>query len=404
MKEWVGKQMVDFTVTELKQRVAKLQAYLLEKEVDLVVLNRNSDIYYYSGSVQPLYLVIPQAGVPVALARKAVNRIREEVQHLDFEAFYGTKDLIAILERYNFRSSRRLGMTTDTTSYDTVQRWQELLGHPEVVDLSLEIRMLRLVKSPAEIAIQVRAGKVMSKVPELIKAHFRPGITELALSAAVENYFRLNGHEALIRCHREGIDMGFGVCSAGVNTLAGTKFDGVCSGAGASAAVSYGATNEPIPPAVPVIMDYAFNFRGYHIDQTRMFCWGQPSKEVSRAYEAMLQVEEAIVAELKPGNQWCRIYESAVGLAAELGYEDGFMGLGPEKVRFVGHGVGLELDEPPFLAPKWEYTLAEGMVVAVEPKVSLPGVGVVGIEDTLVITATGGQKITVCPNEFLILD
>ncbi len=388
---------------EFMTRIEKLQKHLGSQNIDLAILNLNSDLYYYSGSVQPLYLLVPEQGKPLLLARKAVEQIRKDSVHIQLEPFSGMKDLTRIITANNFSKARRIGMTLETAAYTTVMRWQQLFPEAEMTDLSWEIRALRMVKSESEIAIQARAGAIMAEVPSLVRASFKPEMTELELSAVIESYFRLNGHGVLVRCRREGIEMGFGVCSAGVNTLAGTKFDGICAGTGVSAAVPYGAGKDKISQGIPVLLDYAYNLEGYHVDQTRMFSWGRPSAEVSQAYEAMLQVEEFIIKNLRPGLTWGNVYDGALQLAVELGYEKEFMGLEPEKVRFVGHGVGLELDEPPFLAPKNDFLLASGMVVAVEPKVSLPGIGVIGIEDTLVIRENGPELLTTASSEFLVI-
>lgn len=396
--------MTESKTSQYGVRLLKLQRRLIEMDIQLAVLNLNTDIYYYTGSIQPLYLIVPAESEPFVLARKALNRIEDEVLHLKLEAFKNTRDLKQIILKRNLTGSKRLGFTFDTTVYATVLRWWQLFEQPELVDLSWEIRLLRMIKSPLEIEILARAGEIMAQMPVLIKETFKPPMTELALSAAIENYFRLNGHTTLNRCRSEEAEMNFGVCSGGNNSLAGTKFNGVCAGRGLSPAVPYGATYDPIVRNSPVHLDYAFNLDGYHLDQTRMFSWGQPSPTVLKAYQAMLQVEKEIIADLKPGILWCDVYDCAVNLAAKLGYENEFMGLGPEKVRFVGHGVGLELDEPPFLAPKMEYPLEAGMVVAVEPKVALPGIGVVGIEDTLVIRDGGPELLTGCSQEFLIIE
>jgi Xaa-Pro aminopeptidase len=195
---------------------------------------------------------------------------------------------------------------------------------------------------------------------------------------------------------------GYGICSAGIHSLAGTKFEGVCSGQGVSAAVPYGAVPLEIPRNTPVILDYAFNLEGYHVDQTRMFCWGEPGDDFRAAFEAMLKIEEAVVTMLRPGVKWDSLYEKSVTLAGEYGYEGVFMGAGTEKVRFVGHGVGLELDELPLLAEKMDQPLEEGMVIAVEPKVALPGVGIIGIEDTYVVRSAGAELLTDCPKEIIV--
>lgn len=395
--------MPGFTTAEFVERISRLRKHLADKQIDLAVLNQNSDLYYYAGSVQPLYLLVPSTGEPLILARKAITRIRDEVTHLRYEFFSGTKELLAILERYGMSSSKRVGFTLDAASYATVTRLQRLFGDAEIADLSWDIRMLRIVKSESEIAVQARAGEIMAKVPEIVQSGFRPGITELELSAVMENYFRQNGHAALIRSRREGIEISaFGVLSAGVNSLAGTKFEGISAGVGTSPATPYGAGTDPIPEGAPVLLDYGFNLDGYHVDQTRMFSWGRPSDEVTEAYEAMLRIQNVIMNELVPGAAWEDIYNDAVNLAIQMGYGETFMGAGTERVRFVGHGVGLELDEPPYLAPGLTDPLAAGMVLAVEPKVALPGVGVVGIEDTVVIREHGPERLTPCSRDFIV--
>ena len=117
----------------------------------------------------------------------------------------------------------------------------------------------------------------------------------------------------------------------------------------------------------------------------------------------MVQVEKALCLSLRPGKPWSAIYDQALELAAAVGYEQEFMGVGDEKVRFVGYGVGLELDEPPLLAPKMDYELTAGMVLALEPKLTLLGIGVIGIEDTVVLTEAGCQLLTTAPLELIVI-
>ncbi len=389
----------------LVERLLKLQALLAQRELDFAVLSFATDLYYYTGSVQPLYALVPRAGAPCLLARKSLSRIREEVPSLALHAFDGAKELTAILDDTGLRAARRIGFTLDTASYAAVQRFQRLCPQTEIVDFSWDLRQLRMVKSAEELAIMQRAGEILTQVPALLQAHFSPGMSELALSAAMEYAFRRQGHDALIRCRREGVEMSAsGVCAAGVQTLSGTKFEGVCGGTGLSPAVPYGATEAPIPAGVPILLDFAFVLRGYHLDQTRMACWGKPPAVVQQAYDAMLAVEETIFAMLRPGVRWEQAYECALTRAGELGYADTFMGVGRERVSFIGHGVGLELDEPPFLAPRMPYPLAEGMTLAIEPKVALPGIGVIGIEDTVVIRDGAPERLTTCEQELVIID
>lgn len=394
--------MAQFTNQELNSRIQALQRYLASKQLDLAVLSQNSDIYYYAGSAQPLYVIVPAVGEVFALARKAITRISAEIEHIGIEPFSGGKDLAAIFTRRGFTSARRVAMTLDTLSYASATRLMRLFAEGTIEDIAWDVRMLRMVKSESEIAIQKRAAEVMAKVPEMVKAALKPGMTELELSALIESYFRLNNHASLIRCRREGVEVpGFGVCSSGVNSLVGTKFEGICAGVGLSAGAPYGASSDPIPQGAPIILDFAFNLDGYIVDQTRMASIGKPSDEVMRAYDSMLAIESAVLDAMKPGAIWEDIYNLAVEMAATMGYADTFMGSGTERVKFVGHGVGTELDEPPYLAPEMNYPLKAGMTIAVEPKVALPGIGVVGIEDTVIVRDSGIEHITTAPKEFI---
>jgi len=396
--------MPDFTAAELLGRIAKLQEALRSQGIDLIALNRNSDIYYYTGSVQPLYLIIPASDEPFILARKSITRITGEVLHIALEAFSGSKDLMAILERRRVSKPARVAYPLDAMFYATVMRFQEMFGQPEMADFSWDIRALRVVKSEAEIAIQRRAGEIVGAIPGVLKTAFQPGMSELDLSAEMEHHLRLEGHSALVRCRREGVEMcGIGLCSSGENSLAGTKSEGICGGLGISAAVPYGASRSPIAKAIPGLVDFAFNFQGYHVDQTRMFCWGDPPDEALRAYDAMVKIYKTIIRSFRPGAVWQDLYEDSVRLAGELGYAEFFMGVGTERVKFVGHGVGLELDEPPYLAPKMLDRLEVGMVLAVEPKVAMPGLGIIGIEDTFAVRDGEPEQLTKAPEGFVIL-
>jgi len=392
------------TMKTFSSRLQKLQDLLAQREIDLAILHYATDLCYYTGSTLPLYLLVPRRGEPRMVARKALARIAEEVPGLPLCEFASSKELAAIFAEAGAGEAARVGLTLDTLSYNTVQRLQPMFPRAEMVDLAWDIRTLRMVKSPEEIAVIARGGQIMGAMADLIREHFHPGITELELSAALEYAFRRQGNEMMIRCRREGVEMaGCGVCTAGLNTLAGTKFEGVCGGVGLSSAVPFGVTADPIPPNTPILIDYGLVFEGYHIDQTRMACWGEPPVEAQRAFDAMLDVEETTFAALRPGAPWEEVYYIAVDCAAQLGYTEGFMGLGSEQVQFIGHGLGLELDEPPILAPRMKQPLEADMVLAIEPKVALPGLAMVGIEDTIILRADGIERMTPCLREMVIV-
>ena len=394
--------MTIFNADEFGNRIQNLKSLLVKRGIDAAIFNQSPDLYYYTGSVLPLYCVIPSNGEPFVLARKSSARIESDVTHMKFEYFTGSKDLKKIWADYSLAEAKKIAFTLESSSYASVSRMRDLSSDAAIEDISNDVRALRMTKSEAEIAIQTRAGKNASYMTDIIREKLRPGITELEMSAHIEHAFRLSGN-GVIASKQEGLVMSSGVCSAGLNTLAGNKFDGICSGTGVSPALPFGASFDAIPLNTPVLFDFGYVLDGYHADITRMASIGNPSEKVLDAYRAMREIEKAVVERLKPGNTWESIYDLALIMAAEKGYREEFMGLGKEKVRFVGHGVGIQLDEPPFLAAKMPQLLAAGMVVAIEPKVSFPDIGVVGIENTYVIRKDGAELITTAPEDFIII-
>jgi len=173
-------------------------------------------------------------------------------------------------------------------------------------------------------------------------------------------------------------------------------------GTAASPAVAQGAGFARITSHQPVVLDYVFAYNGYLSDHTRIFSIGELPDDLSAAQEAMLRIQSRIKDAAKPGVPSGEIYDLGVALAAEAGYGDHFMGFGPQRIRFIGHGVGLELDEFPFLAKGQDMPLKENMTIALEPKLIFPGKGVVGIENTHVVTKDGLKQLGSFPDEVTV--
>jgi Xaa-Pro aminopeptidase len=393
--------MTLFPADEFLARIGTLQKYLKEQRIDAAVFNHPTDLLYYAGSAIPLYCVVPAEGPAFLLARKGSLRITGESSH-ELEMFANSRDLSAIMTRHGLGRSVRTGFALDVSSYASVERISKVMGSPAVADISGAVRALRMVKSAAEIEVMRKAGSIAARIPEIVREQYHEGITELELSAHIEFYLRKNGG-GTIYSRQEGLLLTPGVLAAGVRSLSPNKFDGICAGTGVSPALPFGGSDEVIPANTPVICDYGFVLNGYHVDITRMFSIGEPPAEALKAHEAMCAVQNRIFAAMKPGVSCEDLWALAERAAEELGFGGQFMGVGSEKVRFVGHGLGVFLDEPPFVAPKMKDRLEADMVLAIEPKVSLPGIGVVGIENTVRVTEKGIELLTACSDEFYIL-
>jgi Xaa-Pro dipeptidase len=391
------------TSREPANRIDRLKEFLGNAGLALAVLTSTKDIYYYTGSLQPLYVLVPAKGHPLILARKALARIDRETRGLATGYFGNTQEMLDLVARHGLSARDGVGLSYETITHQGFLRFQKMFPAASFKDISWDLRMLRVRKSASELAAIRKGADKCSGLERVLRNHFRPGMTELELSNGIEQSFRLLGL-GINHSRQAGVDFGYGICSAGPNSSVATRFDGIASGKGLSAAMPFGASRDPIERNVPILLDFGVTEEGYHIDQTRMAVWGEPAHAAKAAYAAMLGIETALIEKhLKPGVPWQDVWSASCAMAQEAGYGKEFMGTGTEKVKFVGHGVGLELDEPPFLAPNMEYPLEPGMTVAIEPKVSLSGIGIVGIEDTIVITETGAEYLTHADRDWIRL-
>jgi len=180
-------------------------------------------------------------------------------------------------------------------------------------------------------------------------------------------------------------------------------FDGAVTGRGLSAASPHGASQASLVAGSPVFMDYTGVFDGYIVDMTRVFSIGRLPDQLMKAFEVSLAIQSYLVERLKPGAVCEELFQAAAGLAEEAGLGNCFMGPPGENARFVGHGVGLELDEFPVLAQGFKVPLKAGQTIAIEPKFVFPGQGVIGIENTFAVSEAGGEKITDIPDDIVFV-
>jgi Xaa-Pro aminopeptidase len=174
-------------------------------------------------------------------------------------------------------------------------------------------------------------------------------------------------------------------------------------GSGASPAVAQGASFRPIRRHEPLVVDYVFALNGYYSDHARIFSIGDLPDDLMAAHAAMLEVQNLIKKEAKSGVKSGDIYDLALERATKLGYDKNFMGVGKDRIRFVGHGVGVELDEYPFLAAGQKLELQQNMTLALEPKLIFPEKGVVGIENTHRVTENGLEQFGRFQDEIFVI-
>lgn len=375
------------TSPEHAGRQARLAAALAARGLDAALVLHAVDVLWLTGTRQNAALWLPARGAPALLVRKSLARARAEAAVEDVRPFPPSRELAAALP------AARVGVTLDAVPAATVAWWGKQLPGAALEDLSAEVRALRSVKSPAELEVMREGARRLGGVLREVPTFLRVGATELEVAAEVERRLRLAGHEGSPRLRAFNAELFGGLVVAGDAAAAPGFFDGPVVGQGLHAAYPLGASRRPIRAGEPVIVDYTVVCGGYVVDMTRTAACGPVAPEVRRALDASRRIQDAVAALLRPGTPCTAPWERALELAAEAGLADVFMGPPGDQARFVGHGVGLELDEWPVLAPGAKAALEAGQTVAVEPKFVLPGVGAVGVENTFVVTERGGERL-----------
>ena len=314
------------------------------------------------------------------------------------------KKIPGILHEMGHAMPQKLGMELDVLPVNLYRQYQQIFPNAEMTDISTPIRLIRAVKSDFEIqqiqAAAVLSDKLAAKVPELLE----PGKTEIAVAGELEAYARSLGHQGVMRMRLWGSELFYGHLMSGASAAVPSYLASPTGGAGTCSATGQGSGFNLIQKNEPVLVDYIFALNGYLSDMTRIYSIGPITDELKQAHDVMVKIQDDAKTFAKPGTLSGALYDRMVAQAVEAGVEENFMGAGDRKIRFTGHGVGLELDEFPFIAKGQKLPLQKGMIFALEPKVILPGKGVVGIENTFVVTDDGLTALGDFPDEICQID
>ena len=378
---------------EIDARIAKIKGEMEHAGIDAALILQVSDLFYFAGTIQQSHLYIPVDGEPLLMVRKDFERARSESPLARIVALSSPKRLPDLLRKNGYRLPGRLGVELDVLPANQYLGYQAIFGDAEIRDISPAIRSVRAIKSKYEIGLIAEAAKLSDQVAASMQEFLKEGITEIELAGLVEGRARKLGHQGIIRMRLWGSELFYGHLMAGPSAAVPSYLASPTGGAAVSPAVAQGSSFRPIGRHEPVLLDYVFAHRGYLSDHTRIFALGELPDHLVKAHEAMLDIQSLVKKAARPGVEAGALYQLAIDAAADKGYGDHFMGVGEQRIRFIGHGIGIELDEFPFLAKGQQLELREGMIIALEPKLIFPGVGVVGIENTHVVTADGLRQL-----------
>ena len=389
---------------ELDNRCSRLRSRMIEKGLDAVIIVQNADLFYFTGTVQSGNLYVPAEGEPLYLVRKDVGRARMECGLKEVVSFSSMKDIPRIISEYGYPMPRRIGLELDCLPVNFYEKYRSVFPAAEFSDATPLIRLVRMIKSHYEIHLFQDAADQVDKVHRRAKEVIREGMTDLELAAELEMTARKGGHQGFLRMRAFNAELFYAHIFSGSDTAVPAYVDTPLGGMGVSTAFGQGAGYKRIERNEPIIVDFAGCFDGYMVDQTRMFAIGGISDRLKKAYEDMLKVQERMIELAGELPSWGTIYEECHAMANSLGYGDFFMGNKGAQVSFIGHGIGIEIDEYPFIARGFnDMYLEPGMVFAFEPKAVFAGEGAVGIENTFFVTENGVRQLTISDQEFVIL-
>ncbi len=380
--------------SEIDERTKKLQSRM--EDLTGAILFQSVDMLYFSGTAQEGLVYVPAnpEAEPVVMVRKSLERAREE-SPVEVSPLKGLRNLKSDL---GIPDGARIGLELDVLPYNNYARVKQALGDAKFVDVSERIKEIRSVKSKFEIRLMREAARILDAGIGSVPNHLKEGMAEIELAAKVEAEMRMLGHQGSLRFRRFNQERPMGHLMAGPNAAYPSFVASPTGGVGPSLLQPQGPGFRKIMRNEPILVDYGGVYNGYIADETRIFSIGRLPKELEDAHIAALDVEKAVVEALRPGNSGREIFEISEARGEELGYKDNLGGPVGAKCGFVGHGVGLEIDERPVLGPV-DHDILPNMTVAVEPKMIYPGLGVVGIEDTFLTTERGPERLTRLPQE-----
>ena len=386
------------TREESNHRISTMQKQLKGKGLDGALFIFPIDVYYFSGTRQNATLWMPVDGNPILMVRKSLSRAGVESPVADIRPFPSSKEFAAVIPP----EALKIGFTYDVAPVQQLNFYAKLLAGREFVDISPINREVRSVKSTFELQQIKASGDALSSIFLKVPGFLKEGMRELDLAAEFEYHLRKAGHEGYVRMRAYNQELFGGLTlSSGAATYG--FFDGAVTGKGLSNASPQGASLELIPRNTPIMIDFTGVFNGYITDMTRFFVIGTLDPEMQRAFNLALHIQNYLQSELQPGAICEELFFKAVEMAEQGGFGASFMGMPGEQARFVGHGIGLELDEFPVIAQGFKVPLQSGQTIAIEPKFVLPGKGVIGIENTFAVSPEGGIKMTDIPDGITFL-
>ena len=373
---------------ELELKWRRIQQAMRQEEADGCLLTMNMNLYYVSGQVFNGYFYLPAEGRPYWFVKRLTIPETNQVH-----VIRKPEQMPELFRDLNLAMPRKLLLEEDELSYNECIRLQHVFRAEATGNASALIRHIRMIKTPWEIEQMRISARKHEAVYREIPACYRPGMRDIELQIEIEKRMRVHGSLGYFRAFGSNMDIFMGSLLAGENAGEPSPFDFALGGAGMHASGPLGANGTLLREGTTVMADMSGNYTAYQTDMTRVFSIGKLPDRAYRVHRVALEIQARMERTAKPGVSCAELYRDALAMAGQEGLKDCFMGTHLQ-AKFVGHGVGLEINELPVLTTRSKDILQPGMTFAFEPKFVLAGIGAVGIENTFLVTDSGVEKMT----------
>lgn len=357
----------------------------------LAAVTAKVPLYYFTGTIQDGLLLVPQDGEAVFWVRQSYERATEESHFPSIRKMKSYRDIAAEMKSF----PETIFLETEHVPLAQLQRMQKHLRFQNVQGVDDQIGAVRARKSPYELERMERAGKIHRHVLEdLVPGMLEEGMDEVTFACDLYSVMVKEGHQGIIRFGMFN-EMLLGQIGFGTSTIRPICVDtpGGVSGLHPSVPQT-GCRERLLRKGDLVVVDIGCGVEGYQTDKTLSYMFGRPIPDFAiRVHERCVAIQDQLASLLKPGAIPSEIYRTVMR-DLDFTFLENFMGFGEHRVKFLGHGIGLWIDELPVIAEGFDEPLEEGMVFALEPKKGIAEIGLVGIENTFVVTPQGGRPLT----------
>ena len=384
-------------IHDYQMKWMRIQKVMQEKGADGCLLTNGINLFYATGHIYSGYFYLPAEGEPWYFVKRPNGLVGEHVVYLR-----KPEQLPDLFRENGLSMPQHLLLEADELTYSDYTRLQSTFQPQTTGNATALLRQIRRVKTPWEIEQTRLCARRHEAVYQEIPACFHPGMTDLEFQYEIELRMRKHGSLGLFRAFGPNMDIYMGSILAGPNAETPSPFDFALGGGGMDASCPLGANGTPLEEGMAIMVDMAGNYTPYMTDMTRVYSVGKLRDEAYRAHEVSRRIHQETEAAARPGVACADLYQLALHIVEEEGLASYFMGT-KQQAKFVGHGVGLQINELPVLTPRSKEILEENMIFALEPKFVLPGIGAVGVENTYLVTAQGCEKLTHAPEEIINL-